>query len=153
MRPDRRLSRMLHVLIHLDRHGGRLTSDDIAQMLGTNPVVVRRSMAGLRERGYVESVKGHGGGWALTRPLSDITLLDVYMALGEPGLFALATSQDNPRCLVERAVTDRLDETLDQARELLLGRFAEITVAEVAGDFAHRFAALDDDEQCASDAG
>lgn len=29
-------------------------------MLGTNPVVVRRTMAGLREAGYVKSEKGHG---------------------------------------------------------------------------------------------
>ncbi len=48
MRNDSRLSRMLHVLIHMDQHDQRTTSETIAQMLRTNPVVVRRTMAGLR---------------------------------------------------------------------------------------------------------
>ena len=55
---DARLSRMLHLLIHMGRMEGPLTSDDAAMMLGTNPVVVRRTMAGLRDAGYVRSMKG-----------------------------------------------------------------------------------------------
>ncbi|WP_163333785.1 Rrf2 family transcriptional regulator, partial [Klebsiella aerogenes] len=71
MRHDSRLSRMLHVLIHMDRYDGSITSDNIAKMLNTNPVVVRRTMAGLRNTGYVRSDKGHGGGWILARPLDE----------------------------------------------------------------------------------
>ena len=62
MSSDNRLSRMLHVLIHMDQREHPLTSDEIARMLNTNPVVVRRTMAGLRDNGYVTSEKGHGGG-------------------------------------------------------------------------------------------
>ena len=79
MRNDTRLSRMLHVLIHMARHEGPATSEAIGQMLGTNPVVVRRTMALLKNEGYVSSEKGHRGGWRLAKPLADITLLeDVY---------------------------------------------------------------------------
>src|SRR3546814_8971721 len=69
MRNDSRLSRMLHVLLHMARHEGPMTSDEIARMLGTNAVVVRRTMAGLRDSGYVRSEKGHGGGWAIQAEL------------------------------------------------------------------------------------
>jgi DNA-binding IscR family transcriptional regulator len=62
MRNDSRLSRMLHVLLHMARHDGPITSEAIGMMLGTNPVVVRRTLAGLRDAGYVRSDKGHGGG-------------------------------------------------------------------------------------------
>ena len=62
MRKDSRLSRMLHVLIHMGRHEERATSETIAQMLGTNPVVVRRTLGLLKEKGYVRSEKGHQGG-------------------------------------------------------------------------------------------
>ena len=55
MRKDSRLSRMLHVLIHMGRHEERATSETIAQMLGTNPVVVRRTMGLLKEQGFVTS--------------------------------------------------------------------------------------------------
>ncbi|MGO4775349.1 Rrf2 family transcriptional regulator, partial [Lysobacter sp. 2RAB21] len=48
MRSDSRLSRMLHVLLHMARHDQAFTSEQISRMLNTNPVVVRRTMAGLR---------------------------------------------------------------------------------------------------------
>ena len=55
MRNDTRLYRMLHVFIHMSRHDLPATSDTIAEMLNTNPVVVRRTMALLKEKGYVHS--------------------------------------------------------------------------------------------------
>ena len=140
MRTDSRLSRMLHVLIHMDRHQGPVTSDLIAQMLNTNPVVVRRTMAGLREQGYLTSEKGHGGGWALARPLDEITLRDVYEALGEPTVFAIGVADDDPRCLVEQAVNAAIGEALQEAERRLLARFGEITISELARDFDRRMA-------------
>ncbi len=141
MRNDSRLSRMLHVLIHLAERDGPATSDDIAGMLGTNPVVVRRTMGGLREAGYVRSDKGHGGGWSLARPLDAITLLDIYTALGEPALFAIGMADDDPRCLVEQAVNARLTTALQEAEALLRTRLQATTLAEVARDFGARMAA------------
>jgi DNA-binding IscR family transcriptional regulator len=44
----------------------------------TNPVVVRRIMAGLRDRGYVRSEKGHGGGWQIACDFGAVTLRDIY---------------------------------------------------------------------------
>ena len=132
---------MLHVLIHMDQREHPLTSDEIARMLNTNPVVVRRTMAGLRDNGYVTSEKGHGGGWKLARPLDQLTLLDVYVALGNPPVFALGLADDDPRCLVEQAVNDGLTEALGNARQLLLDRFGSITLGDLAADFRKRFAA------------
>lgn len=140
MRSNSQLSRMLHVLIHMARHEGPVTSDLIARMLNTNPVVVRRTMAGLRDRGYVTSGKGHGGGWELSRRLDEITLRDVHEAIGAPGLFAIGTAHDAPDCLVEQAVNSALDETLREAEQGLLKRFGEITIQALAQDFERRFA-------------
>ncbi len=36
---------MLHVLLHMARHAEPFTSELTARMFGTNPVVVRRTMA------------------------------------------------------------------------------------------------------------
>ncbi|MFZ2103110.1 MAG: Rrf2 family transcriptional regulator, partial [Oricola sp.] len=69
MRRDNRLSRMLHMLIHMSEHEEPMTSETVAAMLSTNPVVARRTMAGLRDAGLLTSKKGHGGGWALAAPL------------------------------------------------------------------------------------
>jgi DNA-binding IscR family transcriptional regulator len=141
MRLDARLSRMLHVLVHMDRHLKRATSAQLSEMLCTHAVVVRRIMAGLRERGYVASHKGHGGGWVLQVELSALTLLDVYEALGRPQLFALDTLADAPECLVAQAVQARLQGTLEAAQKRLLGDFAQIRVSDIADDFARAQAA------------
>jgi DNA-binding IscR family transcriptional regulator len=137
MRRDQRLSRMLHVLIHMDRHVARMTSETIAQMLGTNPVVVRRTMAGLRDRGYVRSEKGHGGGWQLGCGLATMSLLDVYEAVGAPPLFAIGPTVDQPDCLVEQAVDAALD-AMREAEALLRSRLAAVTVADLAAEFDKR---------------
>lgn len=132
---------MLHVLIHMEQHDGPLTSEAIAVMVNSNATVVRRTMAGLREAGHARSEKGHGGGWTLARPLSEITLLDVYRAIGEPELFALGLSADRPDCLVEQAVNAALGQTLDEAERRLRERFGAITLAAVRDDFEARLAA------------
>lgn len=142
MRHDGRLSRMLHVLLHMEEQQRPMTSEEIAGMLGTNPALVRRTLAGLREGGHVVSERGHGGGWMLGRPLSDMTLRDVYDAVGAPDVFALGLADDRPQCLVEQAVNMALRRSLDEARALLLQRFAEIRVSDLRDDFASRAAAL-----------
>ncbi|MDH4763348.1 Rrf2 family transcriptional regulator [Pseudomonas sp. CBMAI 2609] len=135
MRNDTRLSRMLHTLIHMARHEQPATSDTLAQMLSTNPVVVRRTMALLKEQGYVRSEKGHRGGWMLAKPLAEITLLDIHQALGSSSIFAIGLATDQPECLVERAVNNALTEAFDAAQALLLTRLRSITLQQLADDF------------------
>lgn len=142
MRGDSRMSRMLHVLIHLGRHAESMTSETIAKMLNTNPVVVRRTMAGLRVRGYVQSEKGHGGGWRLSKTLDEITLLDVYDALERPELFCLVASSDHAGCLVEIAVNEALEDARREAEALLLSRFSTIRLSDIADSFETRMEML-----------
>lgn len=123
---------MLHVLIHMGGSDRALTSREAAAMLRTNAVVVRRTMAGLRDAGYVTSVKGHGGGWSLARPLDAITILDIYRALGEPRLFLIGPASEAPECLVEQEVNQSLAGAFDEARMLLLARLGTVTLADVA---------------------
>ena len=111
-----------------------VTSEVMAKAMNTNPVVIRRIMAGLRDDGYVRAEKGHGGGWSLACDLTKVTLRDVYDALGKPALFAIGNRDENPDCLVEKAVNAALDKSLDDAEALLLERFGDITLAMLATD-------------------
>lgn len=131
MNKDTRLSGVLHVLLHLGQVSVPLTSEVLANTMGTNPPVFRRTMAGLREAGYVTSEKGHGGGWMLARPLSEITLHDVYVALDRPGLFAIASRNEGTECKVERAVNRALSDTMAKAEALFLDTFREITLDQL----------------------
>jgi len=140
MNRDSRLSGVLHVLLHMAEQNGPATSEMLAKAMNTNPVVIRRVMAGLRDKGYVRSGKGHGGGWTLARDLSTITLRDIYDALGRPTLLAIGNRSDNPDCLVEQAVNAALGSAFDDAETLLLSRFGAVTLAQLSADFHQRLA-------------
>ena len=132
---------MLHVLLHMAEAPGPVTSDAMARAMQTNPVVIRRIMAGLRDAGFVHSEKGHGGGWTIARDLAAITLRDVYAALGSPALFAMGNRTDAPGCLVEQAVNTALDGAYVDAETLLLERFGSVTLAALSADFHARMVA------------
>jgi Rrf2 family protein len=140
MKRDSRLSGVLHVLLHMAEHRDAMTSEALAKAMQTNPVVIRRIMAGLRDQGYVRSEKGHGGGWRLACDLSKVTLRDIYAALGDPPLLALGNRSEAPRCLVEQAVNAALDAAFRDAEALLLSSLSGVTLAALSADFRRRLA-------------
>lgn len=130
-----RFSVALHVLAHLVDAPEPQTSEQLAACIGTNAVVVRRTLAGLREAGLVASSRGAGGGWQLAREAGEITLRDVYAALGERLLIAVdvaGPTASSGGCLIQRAVSGTLDEFLDDAEALLAARLGRITLAGLA---------------------
>lgn len=135
MRKDSRLSRVLHVLVHLEAFDAPVTSDVLAEMLSTNPVVVRRTMALLRDQGYVQSVKGHSGGWSLSKPLSELTLLDIHKALGDSSIFTIGLTDEHTQCPIEHAVNVALKDVMNEAEALMLERFGEITLDILGAEF------------------
>ncbi|WP_054179534.1 Rrf2 family transcriptional regulator [Trabulsiella odontotermitis] len=139
MRQDNKLSRTLHVLLHMARHDKVYTSEQIAKMLGTNSAVVRRTLAGLREVGFVSAVKGHHGGWRIAVALRDVSLLDIYRAVGGKQLFAIGGGDENPECAVEAAVNRALGNVLDEAEQALLSRFSEISLEDLRVYFESHF--------------
>jgi DNA-binding IscR family transcriptional regulator len=143
MRRDSRLSATLHALLHMAERGWPMTSAELATCMNTNAVVVRRTMAGLREAGFVRSEKGHGGGWEIACDLEAVTLKDIYDALGAPTLLAIGIHLESPTCLVEQAVNRSLTHAFAEAEALLIGRLDTVTLAQLAADFragvaAHR---------------
>ena len=141
MKKDSRLSGVLHVLLHMAQQSGPTTSEVLARAMDTHPVVVRRIMAGLRDRGYVRSEKGHGGGWTLSCELSKVSLRDVYDALGRPALLAIGNRTESPGCAIEAAVNAALDKSFQDAQALLLARLGEVTLAMLGVDVHGRLAA------------
>lgn len=132
------MSGVLHVLLHMAEAEGPVTSEHLAAAMRTNPVALRRIMAGLRDRGFVRSEKGHGGGWTIACDLATVTLRDVYEALGAPEPFAMGNRTETPDCLVEQAVNAALDGAFRDAEALLLERFGRVSLAVLSADFHAR---------------
>jgi DNA-binding IscR family transcriptional regulator len=129
MRADFRLARMLHVLSHIHGRTNTTSSEELAVMLNTNPVLVRRMMGGLRAAGYVTSTSGRNGGWALAVDPDAITVLDVYQALEEPVIFAIGANVDHPGCPQEQAINGALEVAMAQAAGTLLREFGQVRLS------------------------
>lgn len=139
MKINNSFSATLHILLHLEQMDKPLTSEQMAAFIDGNPAFIRKVLAGLRENNIVCSTKGHHGGWRLCRPASEVTLLDIYLALGSPGLFALGNRNENPQCLVEQGVNRVMFETFTAAEELVLARFKSLTLQDIGSEFIRYF--------------
>jgi DNA-binding IscR family transcriptional regulator len=142
MKLDNRLSSVLHALLHMAEHSRPMTSEALAKCLGTNPVVVRRTMGLLREAGLVAADRGHAGGWRISADLAAVNLRQLHQALGGPTVFAIGNRHEHPACLVEQSVNAALDDAFAEAEALLLERFSAVTLATLAADFARRHEAF-----------
>lgn len=139
MKRNSRLSSTLHILVHMtETQEHALTSEQLATFIHTNPVVVRRTIAGLRDAGIVTSSRGHGGGWQLGRAPEKISLAEISAALGET-LLPFGTEPESPGCLVEQAVIAALDDFRVEAERLLAAKLSRITLADLAADFRRRY--------------
>ena len=136
MRRDGRLSRTLHALLHMAEAGLPMTSDELASRMSTDPAVVRRTMAGLRDAGIVRSEKGHGGGWSLERELDNVTMRDVHEALGVTDLFTIGIRTESPGCFVEQTVHRAIEGALDVAERALLEQLGGVNLAAIAAEVA-----------------
>lgn len=115
-----------------------MTSDELASRMSTDPAVVRRTLAGLRDAGIVRSGKGHGGGWSLERALEDVTMRDVHEALGITEVFAIGTRTESPGCFVEQTVNRAMKGALDAAEGVLLQQLGGVSLAAIAAEVASR---------------
>ncbi|MFC4533693.1 Rrf2 family transcriptional regulator [Sphaerisporangium dianthi] len=138
MSANSRLTIAAHALVWISlyqRQGrGVATSEQIGGSANTNPVVIRRLLGDLRRAGLVESRRGVGAGWSLTRELESITLLDVYEAI-EPGpLFAMHRATPNQGCVVGYGIQPAMRGIYEGVEETLRRELARVTLEDVLRD-------------------
>src|SRR3954453_12258648 len=127
-----RFSTAVHILTLLaSMPGERLTSEFIAASVGTNPVVIRRQLASLREAGLVESKGARGGGWALNLDPARITLKMVRHSLGAEASFRMHSNEPHPQCVVGRNVRGVLEDVYDDAERAVMSRLESWTVSDM----------------------
>lgn len=83
MHMNTRFTTGMHTLVLLAREPGTIqSSETLANKLRTNAVVIRRILASLQQAGLVRNHKGPSGGSELLRSPAEISLADIYQALG-----------------------------------------------------------------------
>jgi DNA-binding IscR family transcriptional regulator len=86
----------------------------------------------------VRAVKGHGGGWSLARSLADVTLADVFVALGPTTLFGIGEHDPHTKCPIERAVNRTIGGALRAAEMQLIARLQTIRVETILAGARHK---------------
>ena len=133
MKRNSRMALAIHTLSHMAENPERVrTSSDIADHVGTNPVVVRRVLGRLKKAGMLISEKGHAGGWRLAQPPQSMTLADVYLALDER-LISVDKNDHVSECAVEHALYQKTTTIMQEIEKSLIERLRKITIFEMRG--------------------
>ena len=119
-------------------------TDQKMTSIGTNPVIVRKLLQQLKASGLIEVSRGTGG-VTVTKPLNEITFLDIYKAVECTPDEELFHFHENPNqaCPVGKNIHHVLDDKLAKVQEAMERELAAITLADVKRDIA-----LDIEEQC-----
>jgi Rrf2 family protein len=123
----------VHILTVLAARTNLLTSEAIAQHVGTNPAVVRRLVGALQKAGFVNSKLGPGGGLSLARAADTISLACVYRAVREEGeqLLLPEAARSGSDCDFARKVMGSLEGKCAEAEAALRLELERTTIAEV----------------------
>jgi Rrf2 family protein len=111
-----------------------LTSDQVAASVNTNPVIIRRSLGDLRRAGLVQVRHGAGAGWRLARAPEQITLLDVYDAVGQDPPFGLHHAEPNAACPVGRGIRPALGQVYAGIEQAMRRELTLVSVADVLSE-------------------
>ena len=136
MQISSRFTMAIHMFACIDTFSDRkMTSDFIAGSIGTNPVIIRKLLQQLKAARLIEVARGTGG-VTITRPLDQITFLDIYKAVECTPDEQLFHFHENPNlaCPVGRNIHRVLDDKLLQVQKAMEEKLAGITLAYVKHD-------------------
>ena len=137
MQISSRFTLALHIFACIEVFGKdhKITSDFLAESTNVNPVMIRKLLGQLKGAGLIEVARGTGG-TTITKPLKEITFLDVYHAvecIGHGDMFHFHENP-NPNCPVGKNIHRILDDKLTQVQTAMEQELASITLADVKQD-------------------
>ena len=137
MQISSRFTLAVHILICIDtfKDEYKVTSDFLAGSTNINPVMVRRLLGQLKKAGMIDVMRGTGGA-VITKPLNEISFLDIYKAVEcvDNGELFHFHENPNPTCPVGRNIHNILDEKLMRVQMALERELASITLEDVKKD-------------------
>src|ERR1044071_6410553 len=132
MSTNSRFAVAVHVLSLMAWSGEEpLKSEQVAESVNTNPVVIRRMLLELAEAGLVVSQTGSLGGSRLANDPAKTTLLDVYRALEDVGVFSLHKAPPSRDCPVGVNIVTVLGEVLSEVDSAVERVLQNITINDV----------------------
>ena len=136
MQISSRFTMAIHMFACIDTFSDqKMTSDFMAASIGTNPVIIRKLLQQLKAAGLVEVSRGTGG-VTITKPLEEISFLDIYRAVECAPDEELFHFHENPNqcCPVGKNIHHVLDDRLLQVQKAMEEKLAQMNLADVKND-------------------
>ena len=119
----------VHVLCSLAYNEGRYVgSEELTATVGTNASLL---IGQLRDAGLVETQLGKGGGTALARPATELTLRDVYRATESKPPVKTHVCDRKSKCVVARGMEDVLSGINDRLETAVDAELGKVTIASL----------------------
>lgn len=132
MRISSRFSIAVHMLTLINVRTDQLTSEQIAESVNVNAVIIRQISSLLKKAGIIEVKRGTGGAFLLKEP-SGISLYDIFQAVDvihDEGLFH-THENPNPECWVGSNINEILGIFLLKAQHAMEEIFRNVSLAEI----------------------
>jgi Rrf2 family nitric oxide-sensitive transcriptional repressor len=113
------------------RHGQRVTIQEVADAYGISKNHLMKVAFELGRKGYLETVRGRGGGLRLAKPPEKIGLGEVVRAVEEDFTMVECFDTDSNQCVITGAC--RLRGALTRALKAYFAVLDEYTLADLAG--------------------
>lgn len=108
------------------------SSDYIARNVATNPTRIRKVMGSLREKGFVKTKEGIGGGYMLNCDPDILTLADIYRTMSE-GTLKPHWCSGNPEeeCVISANMQHVMDQFFTEAEQHYVAYLEKSTLSTV----------------------
>ena len=124
------------IIIALKEKEVKVTSDFLANSVGVNPVIIRKTLSQLKKAEFISVARGTGGA-EIVKDLQDISLFDVYQAvecLGKSGKLFSFHDNPNPNCPVGANIHEVLDQKLLDIQLAMENQLRQTSLAQVVAD-------------------
>lgn len=130
MQANKNFSIAIQICVFMNFKGeGRYSSQELAESVDTNPVVIRRQLARLKTAGLMESQNGPNGGYYLIKGADKVTLWDLYIATREGDFFN--RPKPNPDCVVGSNLKYLVEDTFHSAEMAMKPEFEAVTISDL----------------------
>lgn len=115
-----RFATLIHILTLLAKNPGQwLSSEWIANSIQINPVIVRKELGVLQEKGWVVSKKGKEGGSMLHISSCEISLADIYRAVKNSNVLGKKNDCTGTKCRVGKSINKKLEKLFCETDEIV----------------------------------
>jgi Rrf2 family protein len=107
------------------------TSVGLAESVNACPSFVRRILSKLSKANLIHATTGKGGCCSLTRNPEDIDLLEIYMAVDAPKVFAIHDYPKQKACPISCNIKSSMGEVLEQTQHSMESSLKKISLADI----------------------